>query len=208
MSDEKLIYLIRHGQTEYNRLGMIQGQGIDQPLNEEGFRQAEAFHSKYKDVPFELIVYSALIRSFQTVELFLKKPIKSLTTPLLNEISWGVYEGRVRDAEMKIHFERLMHEWGNENYDYAWPEGESAFDLDNRVQNFLHLLANRPEKTILACSHGRTMRCILTRMFDKPLREMEQFDHENTGLFLIRYSNGKYSMIKQNDISHLNLEIA
>lgn len=203
MSNQKIIYLIRHGQTEYNRLGMIQGQGIDQSLNETGLKQALLFYDRYRDVPFELIFHSTLKRTGETVSNFLSKSIPHISTPDLNEISWGVYEGRIRDQEINLKFKRLMEEWGRANYDYAWEGGESANELDHRVSRFINTLISRPEKTILVCSHGRTMRCILTRMTRQPLLAMEQFDHENTGWFLLKFNGGEFNLLKTNDVSHL-----
>lgn len=205
MQQEKLIYLIRHGQTEFNRLGMIQGQGIDQSLNETGVRQAQLFFEKYQHIPFDLVFHSTLKRTVETVDSFLAKSIPFISTPDLNEISWGVYEGRTRDEEIRVLFTRLVQEWRRENYDFSWEGGESANDLDRRVTRFLTQLALRPEKTILVCSHGRTIRCILTRMLQLPLYEMERFEHENTGLFLLKYKLKQFSIIKQNDISHLEM---
>lgn len=203
MDNAKVIYLIRHGQTEYNRLGMIQGQGIDQSLNETGLKQAQLFYDLYQDVPFELVFYSTLRRTAETVSGFLAKSIPYISTPDLNEISWGIYEGRVRDQEITLKFQRLMAEWGRENYHYAWEGAESAHELDKRVSRFIDSLVGRVEKTILVCSHGRTMRCLLTRMLSKPLMAMEQFDHDNTGLFLLNYHNQEFKLVKTNDISHL-----
>jgi probable phosphoglycerate mutase len=69
---KKEIYLIRHGETEYNKKGIVQGSGIDADLNETGRNQAEAFHRKYGDVAFQKVYTSALVRTHQTVENLMK----------------------------------------------------------------------------------------------------------------------------------------
>ena len=61
----KDIYLIRHGETEYNRKGVVQGSGIDADLNELGQKQAEAFFAHYQDLPIDKIYTSALKRTHQ-----------------------------------------------------------------------------------------------------------------------------------------------
>ena len=56
----KTIYLIRHGETDYNRRGVVQGSGIDSDLNEMGRAQAMAFFQAYQHVPFAKLYISGL----------------------------------------------------------------------------------------------------------------------------------------------------
>src|SRR5687768_4016565 len=71
----KKIYLIRHGQTDFNLKNIVQGSGVDTDLNDKGRSQAEAFYNKYKHVPFDKVYTSALKRSMQSVDLFVKSGI-------------------------------------------------------------------------------------------------------------------------------------
>ena len=89
----KKIYLIRHGQTDYNLRGVVQGSGIDAPLNETGRKQAEAFYQTYKSVSFDKVYTSVLQRSQQSVKKFLADGIPHEAFEGLNEISWGNREG-------------------------------------------------------------------------------------------------------------------
>src|SRR6478736_6501366 len=66
----KKIYLIRHGQTDFNLRGIVQGSGVDTSLNERGRDQAQAFFQAYKKVAFDKIYTSALKRSFESVQSF------------------------------------------------------------------------------------------------------------------------------------------
>ncbi|MFW5879460.1 MAG: histidine phosphatase family protein, partial [bacterium] len=59
----KTIYLIRHGQTDYNKKGIVQGSGIDASLNDLGRQQAEAFYDAYRNMPFDKIYISDLKRT-------------------------------------------------------------------------------------------------------------------------------------------------
>ena len=67
----KTIYLIRHGETEFNRRGVVQGSGIDSDLNELGFLQARAFFDVYQDIEFDKIYTSKLRRTVQSVQEFI-----------------------------------------------------------------------------------------------------------------------------------------
>ncbi|HRG79965.1 MAG TPA: histidine phosphatase family protein, partial [Cyclobacteriaceae bacterium] len=59
----KKIYIIRHGQTDFNLQGIVQGSGVDSSLNDMGRAQADAFYLTYKDIPFDKIYTSALRRT-------------------------------------------------------------------------------------------------------------------------------------------------
>ena len=67
----KKIYLIRHGETKYNKLGIVQGSGVDSDLNETGIEQANAFFEHYKNISFDKIYTSKLKRSQQSVQQFI-----------------------------------------------------------------------------------------------------------------------------------------
>ena len=69
----KDIYLIRHGETEYNRKGVVQGSGIDADLNDLGQKQAAAFFAHYQDLPIDKIYTSVLRRTHQSVKGFIEK---------------------------------------------------------------------------------------------------------------------------------------
>ena len=68
---EKTIYLIRHGETDLNKRGVVQGRGMDTDLNDFGRKQSEAFYKAYKHVPFDKIYTSTLKRTHQTVKGFI-----------------------------------------------------------------------------------------------------------------------------------------
>ena len=67
----KTLYIVRHGQTELNRLGIVQGRGRDTDLNEEGRKQAGQFFEAYKNVHFNKIYISLLKRTQQSIQQFI-----------------------------------------------------------------------------------------------------------------------------------------
>jgi bisphosphoglycerate-dependent phosphoglycerate mutase len=68
---DKEFYIIRHGETDLNKQGIIQGRGIDSDLNDTGRAQAAAFYAMYKDLTFDKVYTSALKRTHQTVKGFI-----------------------------------------------------------------------------------------------------------------------------------------
>jgi broad specificity phosphatase PhoE len=90
----KKIFIIRHGEPEYNRLNIVQGSGVDTDLNENGRRQAAQFFASFATHPFDALYTSALRRSQQSVEGFIKNGLPHTILPELNEISWGEFEAK------------------------------------------------------------------------------------------------------------------
>jgi probable phosphoglycerate mutase len=201
----KSIYFIRHGETEYNKLGIVQGSGVDSELNTTGRAQAQAFYDHYQDVDFQLVIASALQRTHQTVEPFLeKRKLPFETTPLINEINWGIHEGQKYEPSMKDAYQNMINEWSIGNFDVSLEQGESARSLADRLQQFLDQLVQREEDKILVCTHGRTLRCLMCLIKGQHLREMENYSHNNTGLYQTKWINPNFEVILENDISHLN----
>ncbi len=97
----KQIYIIRHGETELNRQGIVQGRGINADLNDLGRAQAEAFYQTYKDVGFDKIYTSALKRTWQTVQKFIDSELPWERLSGLDELAWGVWEGKPNTEEAR-----------------------------------------------------------------------------------------------------------
>jgi len=202
--ERKKIYLVRHGQTDYNKRGVVQGSGIDAPLNELGRQQASAFYEKYKPVPFDKVYTSALIRSQQSVQNFIDDGIPHAAFAGLNEINWGVYEGKLVDYEKNKYYQEVSAAWMRGECDLCIEGGDSPVMVQERQKPVLeHIIAQPDEKTILICMHGRAMRIFLCLLLGKDLREMDSFAHHNLGLYLLNYQENKFLLQAANDISHL-----
>jgi len=200
---DKQIYILRHGETEYNRLRIVQGSGVDTSLNEKGRAQAQAFFNHYQHIPFEVVLTSALQRSQQTVELFGNKGIPTEHFTEINEIHWGVHEGKKGNPQMVEHYKHLMDAWKSGNYDARLEEGESATELADRINRFLEQLKKRAEQKILICTHGRTLRCLMCLIKGLPISEMDSIKHRNTGLYLVHFQKGEFQVEIENDHQHL-----
>lgn len=197
------LYIIRHGQTEFNRLNIVQGSGIDSDLNETGLAQAKAFYEAHRHVDFELVVTSMLRRTHQTVRQFLDTNIPWERNPDINEISWGIQEGKPHSQEQIAHYHGMVSAWKSGNIDAAIEGGESARQLLERVERFVDWIKQRPESRILVASHGRAIRGLITTLKGLPPTSMEDFKHANTGLYVAHFRNGKWVFERENDTSHL-----
>lgn len=203
---KKTIYLIRHGETAYNKKGVVQGRGIDAPLNETGQMQARAFFAKYKDIPFEKIYISMLRRTFQTVDGFIQKGIPFERLEGLDEISWGKMEGSLITQDGQDIFEKLLESWRSGDSSAALDGGESVIQVAERQKVALEaILSSEKESLILIAMHGRAMRILLCQLLDVPFSKMDNFQHNNTCLYILEYDSDtqNFDLKLSNDISHL-----
>jgi probable phosphoglycerate mutase len=204
--NSKKIYLIRHGQTDFNLRGIVQGSGVNSSLNDTGRAQAEAFFRKYAEVSFDKIYTSTLKRSQESVQSFIDRGIPFEALAGLNEISWGTKEGQAITPEEDEYYHYMLRQWQEGNTSLKIEEGESPEDVVDRMRPVIaHIMNQVNEKTILICMHGRAIRILLCYLLNQPLRNMDSFEHQNLGLYLLDYRGGKFSVELANDISHLSL---
>ena len=201
---EKEIYIVRHGQTDLNAQGIVQGRGVNAPLNALGNQQANAFYQVYKHVPFDAFYSSSLLRAKQTIEPFLKPGIPYFADPRLDEISWGDMEGKAGFTDHSELFAELIKEWKGGNVYYKFPGGESPFDLQQRQLSFIEDLKATPYKRILIATHGRFIRILMCTFTETPLTEMDNFEHANLCLYKVDLlSNGNFKIAEHNNQAHL-----
>lgn len=199
---EKTLYIIRHGQTDLNLKGIVQGRGVDSPLNETGKRQAEAFYTHYRHVEFDKIYTSTLVRTHQTVALFKGIPTEQLAG--LDEIGWGIYEGREQTPDIMAGFVELTEGWRRGELDRAVEGGETPNQLAARQRDVLtHILSRRDERTVLVCMHGRAMRVLLCLLIERDIALMDEFPHMNTALYKVQYDGERFTIVDAYNIEHL-----
>ena len=202
----KKVYLIRHGQTDLNLQGIVQGSGIDADLNAEGQRQAALFFKHYKDVPFDKVYTSVLKRSIQSVQGFIELGIPHERHAGLNEISWGTREGMRITPEEDAYYYNLLQRWRDGETGIRIEGGESPELVAARQQPFIDLILRRTEETtILICMHGRAMRILLTQLLHYPLRCMDTFQHQNLCLYQLDYTGSMFAVKKYCDVAHLQV---
>lgn len=203
----KKIYLIRHGQTDYNLKGVVQGSGIDAPLNQNGLDQAQSFFEAYKDVPFEKVFYTGLQRTKQSVNGFLEKGIPHEAVPDLNEISWGKYEGLPMNQDENRYYLEMLERWSSGDLEHAIAGGESPIIVAKRLSRGINYILSQPQELILICMHGRAMRVLLSVLLGYDLRFMDVFRHRNLGLYLLhQQGSGAFRLEKYNCGEHFNLQ--
>ncbi len=201
---EKEIYIVRHGQTALNARGIVQGKGVNAPLNELGERQARAFYEAYKNVKFEVVYTSSLLRAIQTASSFIADGIPHIADSDLDEISWGDAEGQKNFTDHSELFQELSKEWKSGNIFYKFPGGESPYDLQQRQLRFIEKLKGSDYKTVLIATHGRYIRAFMCTLLGKPLSNMDEFEHANLCLYKLNWmSDGSFVIAQHNNQEHL-----
>ena len=163
-----MLYIVRHGETDWNRQKKVQGH-TDIPLNEYGRHLAEETAEGMKDIPIDIGYTSPLKRARETAEIILKgRNIPLLDEPRIQEIGFGICEGIHTGTQEKEPGSDEFNLFFTDTASYIPPEGaESVEELYERTGQFLEELCGRRElgdKNILISTHGAAMTALLNRI--------------------------------------------
>lgn len=162
------IYLIRHGQTEWNIGHVVQGQK-DSNLTEQGISEIEATAQVLKDIKFDAIFSSDLFRAQRTAEIVkLERDLVVQTSHLLRERSFGHYEG-MKVSEYQSATRGLLDKLQDLSEEESW-----SFKVDQDVESDQELVerfmlklreiaASFPGKNVLVATHGGCIRTFLMK---------------------------------------------
>ncbi len=166
------LYVMRHGQTNYNLLGLCNDDpGVDVHLTATGMRQAGQAAEQLARAPLSRIYVSELRRTRQTAEVinrFHNVPI--LTSPCLNDILTGFSEKTVKE---------YFAATGHDRYNVTPPGGESVKDFQARVLKFLDEIKPFKDQDILAVTHEEALRVFYARFNNLDPRAMLQLNFGN-----------------------------
>ncbi len=201
----KNLYIVRHGQTDFNKRGVVQGGGIDADLNDTGRKQAQAFYEATDTLDFDAIYTSSLVRTQQTIQPFVDAGMPFTILAGLNEMNWGVHEGQEVNSESRSIFHSIIKKWRNGEYDVAIEGGESPLQVQNRLkQAMTEIFSKEDEENVLICMHGRSMRILLATLLNYPLSEMDYFSHSNTGYYQLVHTGNFFSVSRFYEHHHIN----
>ncbi len=197
------LYLVRHGQTDWNVQKRAQGH-TDRPLDETGMLQAKQVGKAFLDLPVQRILTSDLQRAHQTAaEIARRSKIDLEVLPELRERGFGEWEGQ-NFAEIAIRFGFEADFKGVTRNEVTPPGGESFVEVWERLVSVVANVRNRNENTAIV-AHGGTC-SLLTAMFldgDVSLSNAFRFSNASINEFEPR-PDGGLRLIRYNDISHLS----
>ena len=179
-----MLYIIRHGKTDWNVRHKLQGR-TDVPLNEEGRQMAEAARMEYRDVHFDICFCSPLIRAKETAEILLKgRNIPLVTDDRLMEMRFGSYEGLENSFQIP---DCPINELFFSPEKYTAPPGgaESLDDLFARTGAFLRECVDpllKEGKDVLIVGHGAMNSSIVCQIRQLPRAQFWSAGIENCKL--------------------------
>ena len=156
------LWLVRHGQTDWNFAGRWQGQAPHAPgLNEVGRTQALDLLDHLEHVPLSSIYSSDLLRSWQTAELIANPLGLSVKLePRLREINLGKWEGML-SKDIEAQFPKDLAERARDPLNKSAPRGESPKQVAKRVIAAVHEIGMRhPQEPVLIVAHGISLAII------------------------------------------------
>jgi probable phosphoglycerate mutase len=190
------LLLVRHGETEWNRVARFQG-GIDVPLNENGRKQAQQAAEFLKDVPIDFAVSSPMLRPKETAELILKNHpnIKLELQEKLKEINHGLWEGKL-ESEIKQEYADLLHQWQIAPETVQMPEGENLQQVwDRAIACWEAIIAaagvsDTELKTGLVVAHDAINKVILCHVLGLSPASIWSIKQGNGAVTVIDYPHG------------------
>jgi broad specificity phosphatase PhoE len=178
------VYLLRHGETEYNADGNRYCGRTDIDLTEKGIDQANLVQSQLKGVTFDAVYSSPLKRALFTAEI--ASGIKSVQTDArLIEVDFGGWEGKTKE-EFIVENAGLWDSWMNDPaVAKAGGTGESAAEVVARVDDFYQeILRKYPSGNILVVGHNGINRLYLAHKLGMPLKYYRRIVQENSSITL------------------------
>lgn len=190
------LLLVRHGETEWNRVARFQG-GIDVPLNDNGRKQAQQAAEFLKDVPIDFAVSSPMLRPKETAELILKNHpnIKLDLQEKLKEINHGLWEGKL-ESEIKQEYADLLYQWQIAPETVQMPEGENLQQVWDRAIACWNAIiegagvSDTELKTGLVVAHDAINKVILCHVLGLSPASIWSIKQGNGAVTVIDYPHG------------------
>jgi broad specificity phosphatase PhoE len=197
------IYLVRHGQTAWNKEEIFRGR-TDVPLNETGLKQAELAGQYFKGMEIHAIYSSPLSRAWQTAQKIAQiQTVKVEPLEGILDMSFGDWEGHAHQEIRKMDNETYRR-WVESPHLVKLPGGESLDDVRGRAMAALEeVLRKHSEKTIVLVSHRVVCKVMICAILGLDNSHFWQIAQDTTAINLIQYNKGKYILSLMNETCHL-----
>ena len=188
------LYLIRHGETDYNNALRFQGQ-TDIPLNQKGIEQAEKVAAFLKDVPLRAIYTSSLQRARTTAEIIGRaKGLEPQATDALREMSFGIWEN-MNSKDIQKKYAKEWKDFFASPAKTKIPEGESMSDVQKRAYpEVQRILDQYPEGDVAFIAHGGIIRVLICTMLGLDLNRSWHLHVGNASITCFYYWGRSYTL--------------
>lgn len=198
------LILIRHGETEWNKLGLCQGIS-DINLSEFGKIQASCLAESLKDSPIDFIYSSNLKRAYETASVIAHNhKLEVEVEDAFREMDQGDFEGLPFERIKQTHTE-LLQSWRADPANFRIPNGETLQEVQDRAYNALkNIYVNHCCKNVLIVSHNFTIITLLCKFQGESLKDFYKYKIEETSKHIIKFKNDSYIVELLNDTDHLS----
>lgn len=198
------LYLIRHGETEWNRQRRTQGCGNDLSLSQNGLLQAKALANRLKNISVDTIYSSDLKRAYETafeISKTIELPVN--TSPGLREMNLGCFEGLTFD-EIERQYKEVFEIWRSNPKETIIPEGEALITLQERISSEIdEIIQEHDGKNIIVVSHGISIKMLILKVLCMDISNHDRIRLDNAGISIIEYRGNRPVLTLLNDICHL-----
>lgn len=198
------LYVVRHGETDWNIENRTQGAKNDLPLNDKGKAQAAALAQRFKNIEVDYIYSSDLKRAYQTAyEISIVKNVKINTDSRLREMNFGIWEG-LTSKDIAEKYGSIFEVWRSNPKECSIPDGETLLMLQERVLKSIdEIINNHKGKNIVIVSHGITCKVLILSVLGMDLSYENRLRMDNTGLSILKYKELGPVVELLNDTCHL-----
>ena len=188
------LYLIRHGETDYNNALRFQGQ-TDIPLNQKGIEQAEKAADFFRDIPLQAIYTSTLIRAKTTAEIIAGvKGMEVQETDALREMSFGIWEN-MNSKDIQKKYAKEWKDFFASPARTTIPQGESMSDVQKRAYPTVQEILDRyPEGDVAFVAHGGIIRVLMCTMLGLDLNRAWHLHVGNASITCFYYWGRSYTL--------------
>ena len=199
------IFLIRHGETQWNNEGLFQGQ-IDIPLNDVGISQALATARTSLQWGLTALYSSPLKRTMQV-----SRQISSMTgVPIKQdsgfmELNLGSLEG-ITGNDMRRSWPEVWNQWRLDPSLVSMPKGESLINLSDRSwKSFENIQQTHTDYDQFAIvSHNFAIRCICAKILKMPLSNFHSMTLSLSSITTVELFRNSWRILRYNSVSHLS----
>lgn len=198
------IYITRHGETEWNKQGRMQGWK-NSNLTQKGVDNAIKLGESLKHIDFDYIYCSPLGRAIDTANYIRGDKNTEITIiNALKEMGFGVYEG-MKNEKVKELYEQQQYNFWNKPHLYETIEGERFEELIHRVNQVLNNIINTTGENILIVTHTLVIKALYLIIKNRSLEDFWKppFMYD-TCLTVLEVKGKKIEIILEADISHLD----
>ena len=201
------VYIVRHGRTEWNKEGRMQGQ-LDVKLDETGLAQAEKTGARFAGMKLAAVLVSPLSRARVTGETIARAAgcENVIADPGFMEIHLGAVQGMTGKEILASEYKETPRKWASapDTVRFTGEGGETLADVEKRAVEALERLAAQYEGNVVLATHGAAATVLLAHYLGSPLSNYWRFKLDNCGVSCVEFNaKGAPRVTLMNDTSHL-----